>query len=368
MVDLPAGPNGKRRQVRGSGSRTIKEARQKRDELRASVADDTFVNPSKLATGAWLTRWLEGRKASVAPRTHERYCGLIATHVAPAIGHIPLQKLSANDLDRTYAALLTDGHQRSSGGLSPRTVRFTHTIIKKALSDAQRKGLVNRNVAALADPPAHSACRTPEMAVWSPTELGSFLIATADHEHGVLFRTAAMTGLRRGELGGLRWRDVDLETGLLTVRRALVKVSGEWTFAEPKTAAGRRTIDLDPVTVATLRRHRQVILERRLALGPGWQDQDLVFPAVAGGPADIDGWGKSFRRAVRDTGLAPVRFHDLRHTHATHLLATTDVRTVASRLGHADPGMTLRVYAHVMPGRQASAATAVAALVDQAQR
>lgn len=177
-----------------------------------------------------------------------------------------------------------------------------------------------------------------------------------------------MTGLRRGELGGLHWRDLDLDEGMLTVRRALAKVAGEWTLVEPKTEAARRTIDLDAATVTTLRRHRQALLERRLALGSGWVEHDLVFPALAGGPADLDAWGKAFRRAVRDAKLPPIRFHDLRHTHASHMLATTDVRTVAARLGHADPGMTLRVYAHVMPGRQAAAAAAVAALVEGAQR
>jgi integrase len=228
--------------------------------------------------------------------------------------------------------------------------------------------MVTTNVADFAEPPAHRACRPPEMTVWSPAELAVFLDATVDHEHGVLFRTAAMTGMRRGELGALRWRDLDLDAGLLTVRRALAKVEGSWRIVEPKTEASRRTVDVDTSTIVTLRRHRQALLERRLALGAGWSEHDLVFPALAGGPADLDAWGKSFRRAVRDAGLPVIRLHDLRHTHASHLLASTDVRTVAARLGHSDPGMTLRVYAHVMPGRQAAAASAVAALVEGAQR
>lgn len=280
------------------------------------------------------------------------------------IGHVPLQKLGANDLDRTYAAMLSDGHQRNGGPLSPRSVRFAHSVIRKALADAVRKGLVTANVADLADPPASAACKAPEMRCWSPAELGAFLDTVTDHDHGVLFRTAAMTGLRRGELGGLRWRDVDLDGGLRTVRRALVRSAGEWIFAEPKTQAGRRTIDLDPRTVVALRRQRQALLERRMALGAGWSEGDLAFPGLIGAPADLDAWGKSFGRAIRDAGAPPIRFHDLRHSHASHLLAAgTDVRTVAARLGHADPGLTLRVYAHVMPGRQAAAA-AVAALVE----
>lgn len=356
--------DGRRRQIRRRGFDTATKASKARRKVQRETEAETFVEPAKVTTGKWLTDWLEGRRASIRPRTHERYSSLVTTHVVPAIGRVPLQKLSASDLDRLYAAMLSDGHQRREGGLSPRSVRQTHAVIRKALADAMRKGMVARNVADLADPPAQKACRAPEMAVWAPDELRAFLAETVDHEHAALFRVAAMTGLRRGELGGLRWRDLDLDAGMLTVRRALVKASGQWTFQPPKTKAAERTLDLDAGTVGALRRQRLAVLERRAALGPGWQEQDLVFPALSGGPADLDGWGKSFRRAVAGAGLSPLRFHDLRHTHASHLLASTDVRTVAARLGHADPGMTLRVYSHVMPGRQAAAAAAVAALVD----
>jgi integrase len=132
VVGLPAGSGGKRRQARRRGYRTIREAERARDALRVSVADETFVEPDKMTTGEWLTRWLEGRKASLRPRTWERYASLLRVHIAPAIGHVPLQKLTANDLDRLYAALLVDGHQRAKGEpLSPRTVRFVHTVIAR---------------------------------------------------------------------------------------------------------------------------------------------------------------------------------------------------------------------------------------------
>ncbi len=125
------------------------------------------------------------------------------------------------------------------------------------------------------------------------------------------------------------------------MRRALAKVDGSWQIVEPKTEARRRTIDVDTSTTAALRRHRQALLERRLPWGAGWSEHDLVFPALTGGPADLGAWRKSLRRAVRDAGLPVIRLHDLRHTHASHMLAT-DVRTVAARLGHSDRGMTLR--------------------------
>lgn len=145
----------------------------------------------------------------------------------------------------------------------------------------------------------------------------------------MLFRVAAMTGLRRGELGGLRWRDLDLDldAGMLTVRRGQVKVAGEWTFAEPKTQAGRRTLDIGPATVAALRRQRQALLERRMVLGAGWSEGDLVFPGLTGGPADLDAWGKSFRRAIRDAGAPPIRLHDYADVGTTTTCATPTPRT-----------------------------------------
>jgi len=203
------------------------------------------------------------------------------------------------------------------------------------------------------------------MHVWTPAELRAFLDAAVGHEYFAQFRLAAMTGLRRGELCALRWPALDLETGRLRVSRALLCVHGRLVESEPKTARGRRVLDLDAVTIAMLRDHRKAQVKERLLVGPGYQDYGYVFARPDGTPWNPERISSAFDRLVIATGLPRIRLHDLRHTHATHLLAAgTNVRVASERLGHASVAFTLDVYAHALPGQQASAAAATAALVD----
>ncbi|HWC10894.1 MAG TPA: site-specific integrase, partial [Acidimicrobiales bacterium] len=183
---------------------------------------------------------------------------------------VRIVNLSAADLDALYSRLLATGRRDGRGGLSPRTVRYVHTIVSKALSDAVPKRLLVRNPALDADPPSAKSAAPPEMTWWEPDELRAFLTSVASDELGALWRLAAMTGMRRGEGCGLRWSDVDLETGRLAVRQQLTTVRHELVFRErPKSDHGRRTIGLDAETLAVLRDHRRAQLERRLAVGEG---------------------------------------------------------------------------------------------------
>jgi integrase len=249
---------------------------------------------------------------------------------------------------------------------SARTTRYVHSVIRKALADAVRKGLVIRNVAVLADPPSAKAARAPEMQFWTPPELSTFLRAVSEDELFALYRLASMTGLRRGEVCGLRWADVDLDGARVQVRHQLNMVSGRVVASErPKSDHGRRTVDLDAGTVAVLRRHRAVQLERRLAIGSGWRDSDLVFCGPAGAPLNPDAVSKAFHRRARACGVPAIRFHDLRHTHCAHLIAAgRNPREISQRLGHASVSFTLDRYGHLMPEAGAEAAAAVAKLVD----
>ena len=287
------------------------------------------------------------------PRRRQR----VECYVVPRIGSLPLQGLSALDLDQLYAAL--------ASVVSLSTVRAVHAVVSKALADAERKGFVSRNVARLASPPRTSATRAPEMTVWTPAELASFLELVEDHRYGPAMRVAAMTGLRRSELLGLRWADVDLDAAALTVRQSVQLVEGRIVVGDVKTARSRRRIDLDAGTVATLRAHRRAQSAERLMVGAGWRDHGLVFTAPDGSPLNPDTIGQWFARMVRRSELPRIRLHDLRHTHATHLLAAdVNIKIVSERLGHSSTSFTLDTYGHVMPGQQASAAAAVAAVVD----
>lgn len=298
----------------------------------------------------------KGRRATTIAgyrRKLERYV------FSDPIAAVQLQSVSATALDKLYSELVTEKR------LSLRTVRHVHQIISTALTAAERSDLIGRNPARRATPPSATAARAPEAKIWTPDELGAFLRATADHHHGALFRLAAMTGLRRGELCGLKWADVDLDTGRLVVRRTITTVDHEPVASDVKTPRSRRGVDLDPETVAALRRHRSRQLEERALVGVGYTDRDLVFAGPDGAPWNPDSIGRAFARAVARTDLPRIRLHDLRHTHATHLLAAgQNPKLVSDRLGHASVGFTLDTYGHVIAGQQADAAAAVAALVD----
>jgi integrase len=362
VVDIPS-PDQKRHQLRRRGFATKRQAQEALTDELSAIRAGSFVMPLRMTVRQYLERWLEalpsqGRRFS----TVESYRRLLALHVFPTLGDVELQKLRAIDLDGLYSVMAEphDGRQRSK-----RTIRLAHTVVGKALADAEKKGLVQRNVARLASPPSAASTRAPEMTVWTPAELRRFLDHVQGSPHATLFRLAAMTGLRRGEVCGLRWDVVDLETGRLTISRTLLAVHGRLVPSEPKTKRSRRVVELDVGTIGSLREHRRRQLEERFAMGSGYAGDGYVFAQADGRPWNPERVSRTFDRLVADSALPRLRFHDLRHTHTTHQLAAGEnVRVVSERLGHASVAFTLDVYGHVLPGQQAAAAAAVAALVD----
>lgn len=234
-----------------------------------------------------------------------------------------------------------------------------------ALGDAERKGLVLRSVARAASPPSRRVDHR-DMQTWSGEELRQFLDSLRTERWFTLFRVLAMTDIRRGEACGLRWIDVDLDAACIRIRQSLTTKSYEVVVGEPKTNRGRRSIDLDPETVAALKAWKALQTQERLLLGPDWQNtRELVFTRVDGAPLHPNTVGKVFDTRVKRAKLRRIRLHDLRHTHATLLLAAgANPRVVSERLGHGSVAFTLDTYAHAMPGQQADAAAAVARLID----
>lgn len=366
VVDLTP-PGGTRKQVRRRGYRTKAEAQEGLDVVKGQAKAGTYVEPSRDRVGAYLLRWVDtlpaaGRK----PSTVDSYRQYVTRYlVGTPVGDTALQSLGALQLDELFAAML-------GRGLSARTVRYLHAIVGKALGDAERKGLVVRNVTRLADPPTSKATRAPEHTIWTPVELRSFLDHVNGHRHDTVVWLAALTGLRRGELCGLRWTDIDLDVGTLRVRQAVSvtqpTVAGKRTtelhVGDAKTARSRRTVDLDAGTVTRLRDHRWAMLEERLKMGAGFTDAGFVFCRPDGSAWNPDTISQAFDRLVASSDLPRVRFHDLRHGHASHMLAAgVNPKVVSDRLGHASVSFTLDVYAHVMPGQQRDAADLVADLI-----
>jgi len=325
---------------------------------RKHQGEDATTDRSTLAS--YLTdRWLPIQKSRLRPSTYLSYRSNVLLHVVPYIGRIRLDKLQPADLDGLYVDLLRTGRRRGAGdGLSATTVRYVHRVLAKALADAHRKGIVARNVAELADPPKAEATGTKsKMHVWDATELRRFLAVTTEHQWYLLWLLAARTGMRRGELLGLQWHDLDPDRATVSVRRAFVVVGGHPHLSDVKTSSSRRTIDLD--------RHTTKVLESRMiesqataaAAGDTFGRGGLIFAASDGGPTHPELVSRAFNRLVTKHTLPRIRFHDIRHTHATLLLkAGVPAKVVAERLGHATPGFTLNVYQHVLPGMQAEAA------------
>jgi integrase len=256
--------------------------------------------------------------------------------------------------------------------LSLRTVREIHTIISAALSQAVRDGLILANPANQAKPPTAKEAAAPEFTVWSAEELRIFLSKERKSLQFALWHFVASTGVRRGEALGLRWRDIDWETKTATVRQTVGAIRGK-VIREPLPKSNKpRVIDLDATTIKVLKAHRAAQAADKLQLGKRWVDEDLVFARgsfrlaegkTAGGPLHPERTSRLFKARLDRHGLPEVRFHDLRHTWATLALrAGVPVKVVQERLGHANPSITMNIYAHVLPGMQAEAAEKVAAL------
>lgn len=363
--------DGKWVERRRSGFATKGGAETELAKVLVDVDAGTYVKPTELTLGAYLTdRWLPATAPPhVAFQTWDDRRRNLENHVVPRLGTVVLQDLTPDQLNRMYAELLKDGRLRGESGLSPTSVRRIHAMLRKALNDAVRWGLVRRNVVLLADPPparAERAARRRSMQTWCPEELQRFLALTAVHELNAAWFVAATTGLRRSELLGLHWQTVDLGRAVITVRATVIPVDEDGYGLEDnqKSTASARSIHLDRRTMHVLRQQRDEHERIRDEVGRRWNERDLVFPDTDGTVRNPQGVSHAFDRAVARHGLRRIRFHDLRHTHATLLLkAGVNPKVVSERLGHSSVAFTLDTYAHVMPGMQPEAAEQFSELV-----
>jgi len=308
------------------------------------------------------------------PSTVASYRKNVRLHVEPHIGALRLEQLTGTRLTKLYHQLEKTGRVDGKGGLSARTVRYVHTIIHAGLGAAVRDGLLSVNPADKADPPSVKAAASPEMRFWTADELRTFLDqrGQASDELLIAWSLLVSTGMRRGEALGLRWADVDFESARLSVRRSATVVKhkgqGEELIIGPPKSGRPRTVDVDPGTLAALKAHK--VAQGTLALALA-RDDAYVLANLDGSVRHPERFSRRFvaavvaaRKAVGEDRLSKIRLHDLRHTHATLLLAAgVPVKVVSERLGHASAMITLGIYAHVMPGMQAEAAAKFGALL-----
>lgn len=265
--ELPPGTDGRRRQKSMGGFATRRQAERAFAEFRSQLLTTDYVEPTKLTVSQFLQEvWLPGIEVTIRPSTFDHY-RTNTIYVGDVIGPVPLAKLRAPQLNAMYARLLVSGRRHVKGGLAPKTVHHIHTMLHKAFRDAVRWGYLAENPTERADPPA---VRRAEMCIWTPEQMRSFLTAVRDDRLYAAWMLLVTTGVRRGEVVGLRWDDVDFARQRLSVVRTLIAVRGKVVESEPKTAKGRRQLALDPATVAALRAHRNRQREERMAAGPCW--------------------------------------------------------------------------------------------------
>jgi len=366
IADLGRDPDtGKRRQLWRSVKGTKRDAERLLVEL-LHERDSGVERPTGRQTvGHYLERWLDDYVAvSVAPSTASHYQRIVRRVLIPALGGVELTALRPQQIQAFYSRLLRDGRADGSGGLSARTVLRYHQVLHAALHHAVRWQLLARNPADAVQPPR--AARR-ELTTIGAADVSHLLAAADETPIGSLARMAVMTGMRRGELLGLRWQDVDLDAGMAHVQQTAQRIAGQgWVFRQPKTRLSRRAIALSPATVRLLRRHRREQLAGRLLAGSAYQDRDLVFASGLGTPLEPGTIARTWRRVLESADVGHIRWHDLRHAHATLMLsAGVHPKVVSERLGHASIAITLDTYSHVLPGLQVAAAAQLDTLLDE---
>ena len=360
------------------GFATEAAAKAARDEARVKARAGGYIDRSRITVSDYLDEWLEAHAMEIKPKTLQDYRHLITRHVKPYIGGVALQAMRPARLTRLYRDLATTGG-RNGTGLSPRTVEYVHAILHKAFRDAVVVDQV------LASNPAERTKRPRDARhelgeVWTPRQLQIFLEAAGDHRLFAFYHLAAYTGARRGELLNLRWEHVDLDRAEVRIAGSAAVIGGQ--RVEGTTKGGRsRMVSIDPRTVQVLKDHRERQATERLTVGPQWRgdSDDYVFTSAWGEPVHpdtvsslmpvlINRHNERQRSEKAGKRLPAARLHDLRHVHATTLLrAGVPVHVVAARLGHADPSITLRVYAHVLGEQLAEAAAIFARAIEAGQ-
>ena len=314
----------------------------------------TYDN-TQVSVEMFMEDWLISIEPSLRYNTFKQYSQVTRQHILPVLGNFQLRDLKPEHIQQLYNQMVKNEY-----GL--RTVQVVHSVIHRALVHAVKLGSIPRNPDDATTPPKP---KVVEMQFLDENQVQQLLITAKARNDRLfaLYHLAIATGMRQGELLGLKWSDLEWEQGLLQVQRQLtIKKGGGFEFTAPKTKSGIRRIDLGENTLRILREHRQQQLVQMQMAGETWQENDLIFPSEIGTTSDRDNIRKDFKRLLKEAGLPAIRFHDLRHTGASLLLNNgIPVIIVSRRLGHARPSITLDVYGHLMPGKQKE----VAMLMDQ---
>ena len=329
--------------------KTQTEVKEKLAKALVEAGQVDFTKAGQYTVGTWMDTWFENvAKIKVRPSSHQTYKGYIDNHIKPSIGNIPLEKLTTMDLQKFYRKLLTQGRveriesKEQPKGLSAKTVRNINQVISSAMDLAVAQKIILTNPT--------NACELPkvehkEMQTVPAEQLSAFLEEAKRSGVYEMYYIDLATGLRRGELLGLKWTDIDWKNGIIKVRRQVARVDGQIVEAPLKTKNSYRAVSISPQAIEVLREQKRKT------------NDTYVFPSPNGGPISPDSVNNMLKRVLERAGIPKIRFHDLRHTFATIALQNgVDIKTVSGILGHFSAGFTLDTYAHVTTAAQKEAA------------
>ena len=328
--------------------KTKKMAKDWRMEMMRQIQDGLTYQGANYSLGMYLREWLDGKRTTIKPHTYEQYDQVVKTHITPILGKVKLKDIESFQIQRFY-------NEKLSQGTSENTVYLIHRVLRCALRQAYVMGMIPRNPISPIKSPKP---KKKEMRTYDDYQARALLQAAEETDLEALLFVELATGLRIGELIGLRWSDLDMADGTLRVCRQVQRVRGEGlVFSEPKSEKSRRLVILGPEAIKKLQKHYERQYQQKLFAGDRWKENDLNFPKTIGKPKEHNRLLKDFKKLAAAAGLPPIRFHDLRHTAATLMLQQeVNPKIVQEILGHSDINLTLNTYSHVLPTLQKEAA------------
>jgi integrase len=344
---------GKRKTVKKRGFTGKTEARNAEAAAKTEWLKGSYIDPSKITFGEYIQEWLDN-KQDISPETRYTNNGHIRNHIIPELGHIPLQKVNVMHIEKFVKYL-------QERGLADGTVRKIYNLIHTCFKTAVRKEFIIKNPFDLMDKGSKPRESKPKVDYWTTEEVKNFF-SVLDHRLRILYVLAIYTGMRRGELLGLRWKDVYFETSQLRISQTLKARQGIKDGV--KTDSGYRTITVAPTVMTELKKHRTVSVQEKLA-AEKYEDHDLVICQRNGRPLSLGSFDRNWKRLLEKIGMRKIRFHDMRHTCASLLFsANVHPKVVQEQLGHSSIKITLDRYSHMMPNMQSEAAKALERILN----
>lgn len=344
-IDLGKDEFNQRKQKTISGFKTKAEAESACRSLIMELEKNQYIEPSKMDLEKFLKQWLDTKKTNIKQTTFNKYNSLIVNHIIPNIGNVKISKLTPMKISSFYNSL--------TNKLSLTTISDIHAVLKNALEQAVRWELISKNVAALVDKPKSDK---KQIKVWDIDESQKFLKIAKKNNYYIAFLLALITGMRQGEILGLRWKDVDFIEKTISIIQTLSH-DGKSFNNQAKTSTGNRLITIDDSTLAEIKNHRKKMIEEQLE-AKEYIDNGLVIATSKGTPLSPRNLLRTFYKLIDVAEVSKISFHDLRHTHATMLLKQgVNPKIVAERLGHSNVRTTLDTYSHILPNMQKDTAT-----------